>query len=95
MGRGRRLSPQIIKCTLFRLACNQYLFTGVFSQAGGKYVPASQNRRGGELLPGVGCCHGVPSGDSIGARQAHRSLNASETLEKEAVPSNLKAVCGI
>lgn len=33
--------------------------------------------RGGELLPGVGCCHGVPSGDSIGARQAHQSLNAS------------------
>lgn len=32
---------------------------------------------GGELLPGVGCCHGVPSGDSIAARQAHQSLNAS------------------
>lgn len=31
-----------------------------------------RERRWDELLPGVGCCHGVPSGDSIAARQAHQ-----------------------
>lgn len=46
-GRGRHLSLQLINRTLFRLACNHYLFTGVFSQAWGKYVPASQKGGGG------------------------------------------------
>lgn len=36
-----------------------------------------RERRWDELLPGVGCCHGVPSGDSIAARRAHQRLNAN------------------
>lgn len=36
-----------------------------------------RERRWNELLPGVGCCHGVPSGTSIDARRAHLRLNGS------------------
>lgn len=36
-----------------------------------------RERRWDELLPGVGRCHGIPSGDSIAARRAHQSLNAN------------------
>lgn len=85
-GRGRRFWPQLINRTLFRLACTHYLFTGAFSQSegnmfqhlgeGGKGEWWRRERRWDELLPGVGRCHGVPSGDSIAARRAHQRLNA-------------------
>lgn len=75
-GRERHFWPQLINRTLFRLACTHYLFTGAFSQSegnmfqhlgkeGGGRDGGERERRWDELLPGVGRCHGVPSGDSI------------------------------